>query len=237
MFLLRHLPNLLTLGNLSCGVLAILHICTSLNDNYYVAGYYVLLAAVFDFFDGFAARLLKVSSPIGKELDSLADMVSFGVVPGLLAYALLYNLNWDYHPIWNYTFLLIPSFSALRLAKFNLDTRQTLGFIGMPTPANAIFWSGLSFTLGSNHIVWANSVPILLFFVLGSSLLLLAELPMMALKFKDFTWRSNKLRYGFILLAVLQIVILQKHAFAPLILSYILVSLSEGVYLFFFGKK
>lgn len=144
MYIKKNIPNAITCCNLLCGCLAIIQ---ATNGNLLWAAYLVGMAAVFDFFDGFAARLLKVSSPIGKDLDSLADMVTFGVVPGIVMFKMIrLGLRLDKegfdlieeNPWITYIVFMIPIFSALRLAKFNHDTRQTEAFIGLPTPANAI---------------------------------------------------------------------------------------------------
>jgi len=138
----KHIPNSITCLNLFSGCVAVF---LAFKGNYEGAIIAILLAAVFDFFDGFAARLLKAYSPMGKELDSLADMVSFGVAPGAIVFSLLSETNvCEWLP---FLAFLIPVFSGLRLAKFNIDERQTTSFIGLPTPANAIFWAGLAFFL------------------------------------------------------------------------------------------
>ena len=132
MNLVKHIPNMVTLGNLACGTLAIINI---FNDEPETAVYLVLLAAVLDFFDGFLARLLKVSGEFGKQLDSMADLVTFGVAPACLLYSLSYNID----GVYRYSFVLLAAFSAFRLAKYNLDTRQTsTSFIGVPTPVTGI---------------------------------------------------------------------------------------------------
>lgn len=158
------------------------------------------VSLVADFFDGFAARLLRVSGPMGKELDSLADMVSFGFLPGMLAYKLLLAQNIPQNGFFTFAFFgfLITVFSAVRLAKFNLDTRQTENFIGLNTPANTMFFLGLmilqKYSVGFRELM--NGQPWLLFVViLIFSVLLVSELPMFSLKLKNFTWESNKYRY------------------------------------------
>ncbi len=210
----KHIPNTITLANLTCGCIGILA-CTK--GDLATASYMIWLAAIFDFFDGFTARLLKVSSPIGKELDSLADMVSFGVLPAFILYSLQENLTTGYLP---YTSFSLAIFSALRLAKFNIDTRQTNGFIGMPTPAAAFFVSGLVFWPIESSLI--NNPTSILFISIALSLLLVAPIPMLALKFKDYTLRNNISRYLVVIVSILLLVIFEKQSF-PLIISFYLI--------------
>jgi len=177
MKLLRHLPNTLTSGNLLCGCLGLIGVF----GNYPVeTAYFIWAACVFDFFDGFAARMLNVSSSIGKELDSLADMVSFGVLPSMAMYHWIDSTS---SAGWlPYVALLIAVFSALRLAKFNVDTRQTDSFIGVPTPANALFLTSLVFLPDSlRSLVFAPSILVIITIVF--SFLLVVPLELFALKF------------------------------------------------------
>ena len=165
---------------------------------------FIVVGAVFDFFDGMSARLLGVSSPIGKELDSLADVITFGVAPSSMIYTLLLTLS---KSGWNetlafaipYVAFVMAAFSALRLAKFNLDERQTTSFIGLPTPANALFWGAL--IVGNENVFDENSyyIYLLIILVFVSSWLLVAEIPMFALKFKHWGWRDNKVKYVFLI--------------------------------------
>ena len=183
----KHIPNPITCLNLFSGSMAVYY---AFLGNYELVFALVLLAAVFDFFDGFAARLLKAYSPMGKELDSLADMVSFGLAPGAVAFSLLRQTAF---PEWlAFAGFIIPVFSALRLAKFNIDERQTTSFIGMPTPANAIFWVNAAFSFSG--LLIENSWAILILIVVMSGLLV-AEIPMFSLKFKNFSWKSNQLQF------------------------------------------
>lgn len=168
---------------------------------------FIVLGAVFDFFDGMAARLLGVSSPIGKELDSLADVVTFGVAPSAMVFTFLYqsilNSSLSSGGGWEEAFpflaFLMAAFSALRLAKFNLDERQAMGFIGLPTPANALFWASLIVGTGD----WLHTLPYAMWLLMGmlfvSCWLLVSEIPMFALKFKQWGWRGNEIRYIFLL--------------------------------------
>lgn len=191
---------------------------------------FILLAAVFDFFDGMAARLLHAYSPMGKELDSLADEVSFGVAPSLIVFSLFKELHYpDAIGSWSawlpYTAFIIAVFSALRLAKFNIDERQTSSFIGMPTPANAIFWASLA--TGYHTWLTDNLFNVLWLFALVCimSLLLVAELPMFSLKFKNLIWADNKVRYVFLLVCLLLLILLGLRSFSLIILWYIFLAI------------
>ena len=197
----KHIPNTLTSCNLISGCIAIVF---ALSANYTMALTFIVVGAVFDFFDGMSARLLGVSSPIGKELDSLADVVTFGVAPSSMIYTLILTLS---KSGWNetlafaipYVAFVMAAFSALRLAKFNLDERQTTSFIGLPTPANALFWGAL--IVGNENVFDENSyyIYLLIILVFVSSWLLVAEIPMFALKFKHWGWRDNKVKYVFLI--------------------------------------
>lgn len=213
--LIKHLPNTITCLNLFSGCAGT---WLAFQGNYAGAAVAIMLSAVFDFFDGMVARLVNAYSEMGKELDSLADMVSFGLVPGAIVFSML--MKDSVHP---YAFLafLIPIFSALRLAKFNIDERQTTSFIGLPTPANAIFWAGLAVSASA----WfAEQSVVLLVLTAIFSYLLVAEIPMFSLKFKNLTWKDNKVPFTFLGICLLLIIFLQSDAIAPIILTYILVS-------------
>lgn len=222
----KHIPNTLTCCNLLCGCIAVYH---ALNGVYALALACIVAGAVFDFFDGFAARLLKVSSPIGKELDSLADNITFGLAPSAMVFAALRTAmaaEWGggagaYLP---FAAFLMSAFSALRLAKFNLDERQTMGFIGLPTPANALFWGALLVGATDFFATSAYAVPLLLAGVVLSSWLLVSEIPMFALKFKTFSWRDNTLRYGFLIACAGLVVALGWIGLAWCIVLYIFLS-------------
>jgi len=215
----RHIPNFLTCCNLLCGCVGI--VC-ALENRAIPAAYFVWMAGVFDFFDGFAARMLKVSSPIGKELDSLADMVSFGLLPSVVMYKLLLAAGaTGYLP---YTAFSIAVFSALRLAIFNIDETQRDSFRGVPTPANAMFITALP--LLPAGIIHSLQIPwVVLVITAISSYLLVSNIELFALKFKDFTWKSNKIRFTFLLLSVLLLAALQVVAIPVIILLYIALSL------------
>jgi len=212
----NHIPNFITSLNLFSGCIAVL---LAFQGNYQGAMTAIFLSAVFDFFDGFAARLLKAYSPMGKELDSLADVVSFGVAPGAIVFSLL--LETGINEWLPYLAFLIPVFSALRLAKFNIDERQSSSFIGLPTPANAIFWAGMAVSFSGMLV---NNVWILVILTLLFSYLLVAEIPMFSLKFKNIAWSSNQTQYLFLIGCVGILVAFGLNAFAIIIAWYIALS-------------
>ncbi len=225
-FIKRNIPNTITCCNLISGCMAT---GAAFHGYYMWAFVLILTGAVFDFFDGMSARLLKVSSPIGKELDSLADVVTFGVAPSAMLFHLL---QYVYYPEWlgplrgliPYTAFLMAAFSALRLAKFNLDTRQTSSFIGVPTPANTLFWASL---IADRHesLLLLPCAPVLLFLLmLLSCFLLVAEMPLFALKFKNLSWQDNKIKFIFILTCIPLIIVLKYSGFAAIVAWYILLS-------------
>lgn len=214
----QHIPNGITCLNLLSGTMAVM---MAYEANYKWVIFFVLLSAIFDFFDGISARLLGVSSAIGKELDSLADLISFGFAPGMTAYSLLNSSSWDYT---RYLALIIVAFSALRLAKFNLDTRQTTSFIGLATPANAIFWVGLAYSYGGALQLSAYPWAILLLIAI-SCFLLVCELPMFSLKFKSFGWKGNEIRWIFIGGVIILAGIFRLRALPIIIVWYTLLSL------------
>ncbi len=203
----KHIPNMITCCNLICGCIAT---GSAFHSNYSTAFLFIILGAVFDFFDGLAARSLGVSGKMGLELDSLADVVTFGVAPSAMIFTLftkvcypelLYSKFWfTYLP---FTAFLMAAFSALRLAKFNIDERQHMGFIGMPTPANAIFWAALISSSKDFLCSPYFNAPFLLAFMLLSCWLLVCEVPMFALKFKNLSWKDNKIKYIFLVLCVI----------------------------------
>ena len=227
----RHIPNSITCCNLISGCIAVFY---GLTYNMDAALLWIAIGAGFDFFDGMSARLLGVSSPIGKELDSLADVVTFGVAPsamvfselGVMPYPPCIDTMREYLPFVAFT---IAAFSALRLAKFNLDERQTTSFIGLPTPANALFWGalivGTSTWWTAQPLAWA----ILLALCLFSSWILVSEVPMFALKFKTYGLADNKLRYGFILLSAALLVWLGWTGFSAIIICYVLLSILSNL--------
>jgi CDP-diacylglycerol--serine O-phosphatidyltransferase len=217
MIMKKHIPNFITCLNLFAGSIAVYY---AFQGNFPLVMLLVILAAVFDFFDGFAARLLKAYSPMGKEMDSLADVISFGLAPGVVAFSLLKQSGL---PLWLcFAGMIIPVFSALRLAKFNIDERQSSSFIGLPTPANALFWVGLAYSF-SNFLIANNWLVIILIIIFSA--LLVAEIPMFSLKFKSFNWTNNKLQYIFLIVCIILLIMLQLNAFAPIILWYIVLSI------------
>lgn len=208
----KHIPNALTCANLLSGCVGIV---SAFKGDLDVAAYAVLIAGVFDFFDGFAARALGVKSPIGKELDSLADMVSFGFLPGVVMFQLL--LQSDYQlPYLPYLGFMITVFSALRLAKFNIDERQTEDFIGLNTPMNTIFIVSLPF-LQQDYPALVNSTLALAAITVVMSFLLTSEIRIFSLKFGTTDWKHNKFKFLFLIFSAILIALL-KFAAIPLVL-------------------
>ena len=226
----KQIPNALTSLNLVFGCLSII---AALDNRLTDASLFIGAAAILDFFDGFAARLLNAHSEIGKQLDSLADVVSFGVAPGMIFYMLAGKC---FAPtgfcINMYLPFLIPIFSAVRLAKFNIDTRQSDSFIGLPTPANALFIASIPFILSHDTFGMAtffqNQYFLKLFPIL-SAYILVSELPLIALKFKNFSWTDNKARYIFLVLSLLSIIAFQYLGIAISIILYIKVSIINNL--------
>ncbi len=218
------IPNLLTAANLLAGCIGVVLVAAGKLEMAPVA---VVVAAVFDFFDGFAARMLKVSSEIGKQLDSLADMVSFGVLPAVTVYMLLTASMpaGQLAGLVPYLAFLIAVCSAFRLAIFNIDSRQTDKFIGLPTPANAIFFTSLVWTAAVFPQV--TNTYALLALTVFFSYLLVSPFEMIALKFKNFGWIGNRPRYLVIVIAMLVIVIGGYTLLPLVILAYVLVSVIE----------
>lgn len=229
-----HIPNFITLLNLFAGLLSIYY---GMIDELQFAGMMIFVAAVFDFFDGFAARLLNAKSEIGIQLDSLADMVSFGVAPAfILFHTIEFSIEltgistWEYLP---FTAFIIPLFAALRLAKFNIDEEQQTSFIGMPTPAVAILLASfpiiIMVCLADNKGLYYDIVtnP---YFLAGvaiiSSFLMVSKIPMFALKFTSVSWAENQTRYIFIILSVFLIFLLKLAAIPLIILLYLLISIA-----------
>jgi CDP-diacylglycerol--serine O-phosphatidyltransferase len=269
----KHIPNLITCGNLFCGCLAAVF---AFQGNLVLAAYLVGIAIVLDFFDGFAARMLHVSGEMGKQLDSLADMVTFGVVPGIVMFQLLsicvmkstlsgFDLvaaikgeaqRAPALPLWlPFCGFCLTIFSALRLAKFNIDIRQTDSFIGLPTPANAILICSLPLILDLHAPGNFDAIPPLSaiisslssvavhstysdyilnpWFLIGLtallSFLMVAELPLFALKFKNFSWQENKMRYFFLILAMALLIIFQYIGIPIILFLYVLLSVLNNL--------
>ena len=219
----KHIPNLLTISNLICGCIAL---CLTFQGELLFTAYFIGLAAIFDFMDGAAARLLNVSNPIGKELDSLADMVSFGLVPGSVVFHLL-----EESPLSQYSFiaLVIPIFSAYRLAKFNVDENQNENFIGLPTPANCLVFVSIPLITTFNAestIAYLVEIPeILLIITVLMSLALVSRINMFSLKFKNFKLQDNKFRFFLITMSIILLTWLEFSAIPIIILLYILMSI------------
>ena len=215
-----YIPNIITCCNLTAGSLAVI---MALRGTFEQAAIFILIAAVCDFLDGLSARLLHAYSDMGKELDSLSDLISFGLAPGLMVYALLNDYlllpygNLEYLA---YIALLIPVAGGIRLAKFNVDDRQTTSFIGLPIPANALFWIGVCF---ADTRDW-HPVIILALIVLFSYLMV-SNLPMFSLKASNLSWSNNKLRYIIIITSLGLIIWLGLTGLAGAIIAYILLSL------------
>ena len=220
------IPNMITLANLLAGAIAV--IITLQYHNYTFALGLVILAAIFDFLDGFTARLLNQQSPLGVQLDSLADDITFGLVPAVVMFD-MYNHSVSYYGCecavmgyMGYLTLIIAAFSVLRLAKFNIDTTQTTEFSGLPTPANALLLLSVAMLVERGYIAMYQEHILLL--SVAMSLLLVSPIRMFALKFKGFGWRGNQLRYIFILVSLLVVVLAPIYSVAIIIALYIVVS-------------
>ena len=231
----KHIPNSITCLNLISGCIATYW---AFQGDYHMALTFIIVGAVFDFFDGMTARLLHVSSPIGKELDSLADDITFGFAPSAIVFSYLCSLYTDNGPrcmsplelpflftggIASIAFVM-AAFSALRLAKFNLDERQAMGFIGLPTPANALFWGSLIVGAGDwlSSLNYAPGIILLGTFV--SCYLLVSEIPMFALKFKTWGWKGNEVKYIFLITCIPLLLWLGVAGIAAIIAWYIVLS-------------
>lgn len=225
------LPNILTLANLMAGVLAI--VATLNYHDYETALWLIVAAAIFDFFDGFVARLLHQQSPLGVQLDSLADDVTFGVAPALVMFDLYRGAEarWVDNEVvmqWlGLVVLLIAAFSVLRLAKFNIDTTQSTEFEGLPTPANALLIISLALLAEQGHLLLYKEI--ILAVALLSCYLLISPIRMFALKFKGFGIKDNALRYGFILVALVVIICFTTYSIPTIIVLYIVVSLLRWI--------
>ena len=230
MSLKKHIPNAITCCNLLSG-------CTScvmaMEGNFTLALTFIVLGAVFDFFDGMVARLLKVSSPLGVQLDSLADDITFGFAPSFMVFTFMSNLALPEYmapvaSIFPFTPFLIAAFSALRLAKFNIDKRQTTTFIGLPTPANALFWASLIVGYGQ-FITGLNYGWLLMLGLIAlSCYLLVAEIPMFSMKIKYLAWKANKIRYSFLLVSA-PMLLLGVRAAVPIISLYVAISVVKSL--------
>lgn len=240
MFIKRQIPNLFTFLNLSAGLIGIVF---ALENLLVPAAFMVMLGIFFDFFDGFFARILKVSSELGKQLDSFADLVTSGVVPGLIIFQLLKatTVSWsgtdvismlqggNYLPFIGF---IIPLASAYRLANFNIDERQSTSFIGLPTPANALLISSIpliiAYSQESEMVSFIQQTYVLVAVTIVGASLLNAEIPLFALKFKSYGFKENALKYIFLVLIVLFVSWLQFVAIPLIILLYVLLSVVEN---------
>jgi len=214
------LPNIITLMNLLCGCLGFIAIWEGKQP---LASYLIISGLVFDFLDGFVARITNTYSPIGKQLDSLADMVTFGALPAVLMFDMMRHTTAER---WAMSGLFLAIFAALRLAKFNIDVRQTAGFIGLPTPAMAVAVACLPLIV-YYYPAWAivMNYNFLLMYVILLCWAMVAEMPLMAFKFKTWEWEENKARYWFIFLAALFIMLSGILAVPFIIIGYIIWSL------------
>jgi len=239
MKLKQYVPNTLTTLNLISGLVSLTLI---LHNNFTMAAVFIFIAAIFDFLDGMTARLLKAYSELGKQLDSLADMVSFGVVPGILVFQILFincagsgNILERLH-ITPYFALLIPVCSAMRLAKFNIDLRQENNFIGLPTPANALFFASIPLIEGMQPgfltlirldflAEFLYNTRVLTILTVFFSYLLISDFRIFSMKFKSINWKGNQVRYLFLIISLILIVLFSLSAIPLIIFTYLLLSL------------
>lgn len=231
----NHIPNFITVLNLVSGCISVVF---TFQGNLMLASWFIGLAAIFDFMDGMAARLLHAKSAIGVQLDSLADMVSFGVAPGVIVFQLMtlsYNIPFAYFMEINplaFLAFLIPVFSALRLAKFNIDERQTEAFIGLPTPADALFFASLPLVMYQGHendLENVNRIVQSFWFLMPATVifsgLMVSEIPLMSLKFKNFSFTDNKARFLLISIALILLLLLGYIALPLIVVVYIAISM------------
>jgi CDP-diacylglycerol--serine O-phosphatidyltransferase len=247
----KHIPNLLTLGNLFSGTIATI---LAVQGDFVTAGLFVVIGIFLDFFDGFAARLLNVSGELGKQLDSLADMVTSGVVPGIIMFNLLYQNSFknldtqfidegirpvivsnDYISSWvSYIGLLLTLGAGYRLAKFNIDTRQSESFIGLPTPAMSLFVISLPLIQEYATNVWVQSLISNNYFLIAVTLVLTylmnAEIPLFSLKFKEYSLKNNLVKYFFLVTSLALIVTLNFISAPIIIILYVLLSIAQEFY-------
>ena len=218
----KHIPNTITCCNLLSGCMAVM---AAFHADAWRTLLWVVAGALFDFCDGLSARLIKAYSPVGKELDSLADLVTFGLAPAMLCLMTLRQYDYACDTLANlypYIGLILVVFAALRLAKFNTDDRQTSSFLGLAVPANALFWCGL-FQRDLTDIPfgpWLIGILVLLF-----AWLMVSEIPMFSLKFKNLKWTDNKVRFMFLIIAVVILVSLREKGLSAVIGWYIILSI------------
>jgi len=223
----KHFPNFITCLNLICGCFAVFFSFKAIMfGDFSIPLYFILAAALFDFLDGLVARLLKAYSDMGKQLDSLADMISFGLAPGALIVAMIGRTAVEVPDWLPFAGFIIPVFSAWRLAKFNIDERQATGFLGLPTPANALFFGGLAYSYSAFFI---EQPYLLIGIAVIFSVLLVSNISMFSLKFKNLKLKGNEIRYIFLFCALLLIIILKQDALPAIILLYILLSVISAI--------
>ena len=219
----KHIPNLLTISNLICGCIALYF---TFQDELVFTAYLIGLALIFDFMDGTTARLLNVSNPIGKELDSLADMVSFGLVPGAVVFNLLEGSTLSQY---SFISLIIPIFSAYRLAKFNIDENQNENFIGLPTPANCLVFISIPLITTFNSestIAYLFEIPeMLLSITILMSIALVSRINLFSLKFKNLKLQDNKYRFFLITMSIILLTFIEFSAIPIIILIYMMMSI------------
>ena len=237
----KHIPNLITLGNLFCGTIATIY---AVQADFVFAGLFVILGILFDFFDGFAARLFHVSGELGKQLDSLADMVTSGVVPGIIMLKLIEvntinasNSFFDNSILGiSLVGLVLTLGACYRLAKFNIDTRQSDSFIGLPTPAMSLFVISLPLIQEYSNIEFALNLITNNYFLITLTILLTylmnAQLPLFSLKFKDYSVKNNLIKYVFLIASLLMIIFLQYISIPLIIIVYVVLSVISN-----FSKK
>ncbi len=219
----RNIPNFITSLNLLFGCIAIVFVFQNRVSD---ASWMIVYAAVADFFDGMAARLLKVHSPIGKELDSLADVVSFGVAPGMIIFHLIGT-----HPF-DWIGLIVPVFAAIRLAKFNIDTRQTYYFIGLPSPASGLLIAAFPLILQHDSYwrsIYLSNITFTIWFFAGLAIIcsgmMVSEMKLFSLKMKDLSWANNKTRYSFLIISLACFIVLSYTSIPIIMLLYVILSL------------
>ena len=229
----KHIPNIITLLNLFCGCIALVFVANRLFE---FAFYFVCLGIFLDFFDGFFARLFQVSSPLGLQLDSLADMVTSGVVPGFVMFQLLVNnetpIVANYLQIIPYLGFIITLGACFRLANFNIDERQTDSFIGLPTPANALFILSFPLVLKTTDSLFLIEIftnPwFLVFIALVSAYLMNAEIPLFALKIKKWNVKDNLLQIIFLIISILLLLVFHYLGLFLVIIFYVILSIGKN---------
>jgi CDP-diacylglycerol---serine O-phosphatidyltransferase len=226
----QQVPNLFTLLNLLCGCLSITY---AFKGSLEASAIFIFVGALFDFADGLAARILKAYSDTGKQLDSLADLVSFGLAPGVILFVLLENTGsniWTTSIALSFLPFLVTLSSAVRLAKFNVDERQTRMFIGLPTPASAMFIGSLVFLVNDKDLFFSelvNNVYFILSVVFLLSYLLNSRIPLFSLKISSMKWKENRIQYIFIFFSTVLLIFLSFKAIALIIILYVILSLTS----------